>query len=168
LLHNITLYPNLLAVGQEGHTWPVYRNLARAGFDPDKDLLQAYEIADAPFGWRRLRYGGLYHDWNLQSSIEGLFAAGQQLFDGIGTAHASSTGRWAGESAAVYTEQVSLIKPDRNQIDNEKERVYAPVKRKGGTNWKELAAGVAKVMQDYCGDRECCRYYIIPNSGLYP
>lgn len=141
-----------LMVGQEGHTWPVYRNLTRAGFDPDKDLLQAYESTEAPYGWRRLRYGGLFHDWKLMSSIEGLFAAGQQLFDGIGTAHASSTGRWAGEFAALYSDTVALIEPDQNQIDKEKERVYAPVNRNGGINWKELAAGVAKVMQDYCGD----------------
>ncbi|MFA5906625.1 MAG: hypothetical protein WC836_22035, partial [Desulfobacula sp.] len=118
-----------LMVGQEGHTWPVYRNLTRAGFDPDKDLLQAYESTEAPYGWRRLRYGGLFHDWKLMSSIEGLFAAGQQLFDGIGTAHASSTGRWAGEFAALYSDTVALIEPDQNQIDKEKERVYAPVNR---------------------------------------
>ncbi|WP_300465072.1 hypothetical protein [Desulfobacula sp.] len=143
-----------LMVGQEGHTWPVYRNLTRAGFDPDKDLLQSYEMADAPFGWRRLRYGGLLHDWNLQSSIEGLFAAGQQLFDGIGIAQASSTGRWAGECAALYTETIGVAEPDRTQIDHEKQRIYAPVRRDEGINWKELAAGVAKVMQDYCGDKK--------------
>ena len=30
-------------------------------------------------------------------------------------------------------------------------RVYAPVRRKNGMEWKELNAGVCKVMQDYCG-----------------
>jgi succinate dehydrogenase/fumarate reductase flavoprotein subunit len=141
-----------LMVGQEGHTWPVYRNLTRAGFDPDKDLLQAYELAPAPLGWRRLRYGGLVVDWNLQTSLEGLYAAGQQMFDGMGAAHACSTGRWAGNHAAQYAATAKEPIVSRKQIDREKVRIFAPVKRADGIDWKEMAAGIAKVMQDYCGD----------------
>ena len=37
-------------------------------------------------------------------------------------------------------------------IENEKERVYAPVRRKRGIGWKELKAGLARIMQDYCGE----------------
>lgn len=141
-----------LMVGQEGHTWPVYRNLTRAGFDPDKDMLQVYELADAPLGWRRLRYGGLITDWNLATSVEGLYAAGQQLFDGMGVSHASSTGRWAGVHAAEYAKTALKPSVSRKQIDQEKKRVYAPINRSEGIDWKELSAGMAKVMQDYCGD----------------
>jgi succinate dehydrogenase/fumarate reductase flavoprotein subunit len=141
-----------LMVGQEGHTWPVYRNLTRAGYDPDKDMLQVYELAEAPLGWRRLRYGGLITDWSLKTSVEGLYAAGQQLYDGMGVAQACSTGRWAGSHAAEYAKGAAEPVLDKSQIAKEKERVYAPVNREHGTDWKELAAGLAKVMQDYCGD----------------
>jgi succinate dehydrogenase/fumarate reductase flavoprotein subunit len=156
-----------LMVGQEGKTWPVYRSLARAGFDPDQDLLQVYQLGPAPIGWRRLRYGGLVHDWDLRSSLEGLYAAGQQIFNGCGASHACCTGRWAGRRAAAYAMQAA-VRPgepavDRAQVDREKARVHALLERgdrgrKEATqvattmDWKELACGIAKVMQDYCGD----------------
>jgi len=141
-----------LMVGQEGKTWPVYRNLTQAGFDPDKDLLQVYELGPAPLGWRRLRYGGLMHDWDLRSNLEGLYAAGQQIFNGCGASHACCTGRWAGARAAEYAETAHKPAIERSQVEREKARVYAPVTRKGGIDWKELECGIAKVMQDYCGD----------------
>lgn len=141
-----------LMVGQEGHTWSVYRNLTQAGFDPDKDLLQVYELADAPMGWRRLRYGGLIVDWNLSTNIKGLYAAGQQMYDGMGVAHAASTGRWAGNHAAEYSLAVKQGEPDLKQIKAEKKRLLAPTQRAEGIDWKEMAAGLAKIMQDYCGD----------------
>lgn len=142
-----------LMVGNEGTTYPVYRNLTRAGFDPDKDLLQVYEMGPSPIGWRRLRYGGLMNDWTLKTSLEGLYAAGQQLYDGCGCSQALTTGRWAGSMAAEYAKTAALTKPDRAQIDADKNRVYAPLDRsEDGINWKELETGIGKVLQDYCGD----------------
>ena len=141
-----------LMVGQEGKTWPVYRNLAQAGFDPDHDMLQVYQLGPAPLGWRRLRYGGLMHDWDLRSNLEGLYAAGQQIFNGCGASHACCTGRWAGSRAAEYAATAAEPAIDRAQVDREKARVYAPVERHEGMDWKELECGIAKIMQDYCGD----------------
>ena len=37
-------------------------------------------------------------------------------------------------------------------MDEEKARVYAPIKRQGGVGWKELHAGSCRIMQDYCGE----------------
>jgi succinate dehydrogenase/fumarate reductase flavoprotein subunit len=141
-----------LMIGQEGKTWPIYRNYTQAGFDPDKDMLQIYPISQAPGGWRRLRYGGLMHDWNLETNLNGLFVAGQQLFDGCGSSTACCTGRWAGRHAAEYALKTSEPAIDRRQIEADKKRIYAPVGRTGGIEWKELECGVAKIMQDYCGD----------------
>ncbi len=143
-----------LMIGQEGHTWTVYRNLTRGGFDPDKDLLQVYDLGEAPPGWRRLRYGGLVHDWTLKSSLDGLYAAGQQVFDSIGVSQATCTGRWAGTHAADYARGVDLADVVSEQVESEKRRIYEPVLRTEGIEWKELSAGIAKVMQDYCGDRK--------------
>ncbi len=41
---------------------------------------------------------------------------------------------------------------DRRQVESEKTRVYAPIQREKGMGWKELAAGIARIMQDYCGE----------------
>jgi len=41
---------------------------------------------------------------------------------------------------------------NRKQIETEKARVYAPLKQgTGGIGWKELNAGICRIMQDYCG-----------------
>jgi len=143
-----------LMVGQEGHTWTVYQTLTQAGFDPNQDLLQVYEMGSAPPGWRRLRYGALAHDWTLKTSLDGLYAAGQQIFDCIGVAQAASTGRWAGTQAADYALKADPAQFVQDQVEQEKKRIYAPLLRKEGIEWKELCSGIAKVMQDYCGDRK--------------
>ena len=115
-------------------------------------MLQVYELGPAPLGWRRLRYGGLMHDWDLKTNLEGLYAAGQQIYNGCGASHACCTGRWAGSRAAEYATRAREPVVNREQVDREKGRVYAPVKRTDGIDWKELECGIAKTMQDYCGD----------------
>ena len=37
-------------------------------------------------------------------------------------------------------------------MQTEKTRVYAPVKRQDGVDWKEFNFGINKIMQVYCGD----------------
>ena len=41
---------------------------------------------------------------------------------------------------------------DRVQVEQEKVRVYAPINRKGDIGWKELHAGISRIMQNYCGE----------------
>ena len=101
-----------------------------------------------------MRYGGLSHDWTLKSTLAGLYAAGQQLFDRIGVSMAPCTGRWAGTHAADYAMSAEHAEIVRQQVDDEKRRVYEPALRTEGIEWKELCSGIAKVMQDYCGDRK--------------
>ena len=57
-----------------------------------------------------------------------------------------------GGRAAAYAAGRASQPSDRDQVQAEKARVYAPVLRKNGMDWKELNAGVCKVMQDYCGE----------------
>jgi succinate dehydrogenase/fumarate reductase flavoprotein subunit len=147
-----------LMVGQEGKTSiPVYYTLAQAGFDPDQDMLQHYEGSWEGVGppqW--LTYGGfspagLIVNWALMTNLEGLFAAGEQLLAGGGSAHACATGRYAGRKAAEYACTTAEPIIERQQVEEEKSRIYAPMKRTHGIEWKELEAGIARVMQDYCG-----------------
>ncbi|MCP4682089.1 MAG: FAD-binding protein, partial [Desulfobacterales bacterium] len=74
-------------VGEEGKTKvPVLQTYTKAGFDPEKDILQSYGD-----GWRSSSFlpqerqlfglpGGIVNDWKLKTNLEGLYAAGDQLF----------------------------------------------------------------------------------------
>jgi succinate dehydrogenase/fumarate reductase flavoprotein subunit len=141
-------------VGQEGRTLiPIYFNYTRAGFDPDKDLLQAYAgdwMGQGPPNWLVNEGGGLYTDWDLMTSLSRLFAAGWQVFK-VGThANASVSGSYAGNHAARFAKGATLPSINRAQVDAEKVRVYAPLLRKNGIGWKDLNSGICRVNQDYC------------------
>jgi succinate dehydrogenase/fumarate reductase flavoprotein subunit len=146
-----------LMVAQEARTLiPIYWTYNRAGFNPDRDMLQYYDGGWMGVGMRLWRdsadIGGVVVDWNLMTALEGLFAAGGQIFANGDHAYAASTGRYAGRKAADFAKAANEAQTDRRQIETEKERVYAPIKRKNGIDWKELNAGVCKVMTDYCGE----------------
>ncbi len=147
-----------LMIAQEGKTLiPIYRTYTQAGFDPDKDLLQGYGGGGLP-KWRQYSGGGIVSgggpvvDWDLMTSLPGLFCAGGQIFFNGDHAYAAATGRYAGRRAARYATGTGAPAVDRGQVEAEKARVYAPVRRKNGMEWKELNAGACKVMQDYCGE----------------
>lgn len=159
-----------MMVAEEGKTKiPIVEAYTQAGFDPRIDLLQSYimlggemigpkaemvrtglpqqrtfgEVGDA---------GGLVIDWDLKTTLDGLYAAGDQLFAGNYHHHAAATGRYAGRKAAEYAMKTAETVINRKQVEVEKARVYAPVDRKEGIDWKELNAGTCRVMQNYCGD----------------
>ena len=111
-----------LMVGQEGNTRiPVYGVYTQAGFDPDKDLLQANVMPPDGYTyrpwwggmatpqWREAGFlvdgGGVVFDWDLRTTLEGLYAAGVQLAGGANHAASSATGRYAGRKAAEYARQ---------------------------------------------------------------
>jgi hypothetical protein len=91
-------------------------------------------------------------DWNLKTTLDGLYAAGMQLFSPSDHSYCASTGRYAGRKAADYARQVSQGQASAEQIASEKARVYAPIKRNEGLDWKELHAGIARVMQYFCSE----------------
>jgi len=155
-----------LMLSNEGKTRiPVYQVYTQAGFDPDKDMLQTpiidHEVGgegEGPPLWRSASAGGgwgsggLVVDWDLRTSLPGLYAAGNQIAgQNGGHPGAATTGRYAGRKAAEYATTVEPLLPDREQIDAEKDRVYQAIGRHGDVGWKELQAGLCKVMQIYCG-----------------
>ena len=102
-----------LMVDNEGKTRiPVYDTLTRAGFDPDLDTLQvpvmhpsSYLHANFWAGmpvplWRQWGTGGLVVDWELRTSLEGLYAAGGAVYGGGAHSSAAAGGRYAGRKAA--------------------------------------------------------------------
>ena len=158
-----------LMVGNEGKTrLGVYHTYTQAGFDPDKDMLQANVLPPEAAGrnmpwwagvgppqWRGVAFvfgGGVIVDWDLKTNLEGLYAAGSQVA-GTGThTIAATSGRYTGRKAADYALKAGEPNIDRKQVDEEKARVYAPLDRKDGIGWKELQAGICRIMQDYCGE----------------
>lgn len=154
-----------LMVGNEGKTRiPVYETLTKAGFDPDIDMLQvpvmdptAYSHANSWAGitvpyWRQWGTGGLLVDWDLRTNLEGLYAAGGAIFGAGAHSSAAASGRYAGRKAAAYARTAPKPNINLGQVETEKIRVYAPLSQSARSiGWKELNAGICKVMQDYCG-----------------
>jgi succinate dehydrogenase/fumarate reductase flavoprotein subunit len=156
-----------LMIGNEGKTRvPIYENYARAGFNPDKDMLQAPIISQeaggegmGPTQWRdgaaggSWTGGGVVVDWDLRTSLEGLYAAGNQVAACTG-GHpgAAATGRYAGRKAAAHVKTASQAEIEPTQLGRAKERVYSALGQRGDIGWKELQAGIARVMQVYCAE----------------
>jgi len=147
-----------LMVGNEGKTRiGVYDIYTKAGFDPDKDMLQAYGIGlergrAGPRQWRASG-PGVRVDWDFKTNLEGLYAAGSTV-GSVGHSHAAATGRYAARKATAYAQTAGEPVIERKQVEEEKTRVYASVKRKGNMGWKELQAGIGKIMQTYCGEQK--------------
>ena len=143
---------------EEATTRVFINTMKKGGFDISRDQLMAYSYLEGqtPPQYRETGYGGgLVVDWNLQTTVEGLYAAGSQTFAAEDHSYAASTGRYAGRKAAAYACGVgetgeSVV--SREQIDREKSRIYAPTKRDGGIEWKELHNGLSRVMQYYVSE----------------
>jgi len=91
-------------------------------------------------------------DWDLKSSLDGLYVAGEQTFSPGDHSYAASTGRYAGRKAAAYAAGIDRAQYSKDQVAMEKARVYAPMQRDEGIDWKELNAGIARVMQMFCSE----------------
>jgi hypothetical protein len=154
-----------LMIGNEGKSRIIYDTYQQAGFDPDKDMLQVNVMppdqytfypwwgSHGPRQWRGgFLGGGVVFDWDLKTNLKGLYVAGETTYAGGDHAVAAATGRYAGRKAAAYAQTAKAAQASREQVEEEKERVYAPVSRKEGIGWKELRAGIARIMQDYCGE----------------
>ena len=157
-----------MMVGNEGKTRiPIYDTFTKAGFDPDKDMLQAPVMLPGGYAhsnfWsagintpphiRSLAGGGFLVDWDLRTSLEGLYAAGgAPLFGGGCHGESHTTGRYAGRKAADYAKAAPEPVADSKQIEAEKARVYVPLQQsRDGIGWKEINYAIARIMQDYCG-----------------
>ena len=147
-----------LMVGEEGKTKiPILQKYTESGFDPHRDLLQSYGD-----GWKSATFlpqerqlfglpGGIMNNWHLRTNLEGLYAAGDQLFASNCHGHASATGHYAGRHAARYAREATEPKIHPPQVENEKRRVRAPILRGDGIGWKDLAFRISRTMQEYCG-----------------
>ena len=147
-----------MMVGEEGKTKvPVYGELTSRGFDPEKHRLQSYGT-----GWQSASFlpqerqlfgapGGIFHGWDLETNIPGIFAAGDQLFASDCCGFAAATGYYAGRKAAARSAELAPYAPDEAFIEAERQRLYAPLYVQDGIDWRELNRAISKCMQNYCG-----------------
>ena len=144
-----------LMLGEESTTKIIIDTFNKGGYDPSRDLLQSYKFIEGAGmpQWREAGFGGgVLVDWNLKTTLDGLYAAGGQMFAPEDHSYAAATGRYAGRKAAAYARQVDESKLSRDQVASEKARAYAPLKRTSGIEWKELHAGIARAMQYYVSE----------------
>ena len=144
---------------------PIFQNFQAAGFDPARDMLQVAinrpevtamaswaGIGSTPANWKSGN-GGHKVDWRMQTTLPGLFAAGEGPNYGHGChGESQTTGRYCGRQAAAFARQNPAVEPNREQIEAEKKRCFAAVNRTDGDiGWKEMNYAISRVMQDYCG-----------------
>lgn len=151
-----------MMVGEEGKTKiPILKNYNDRGFDPTKHMLQSYGT-----GWQSASFldqerqlfgapGGILNDWDMKTNIDGIYAAGDQLFASDCAGFACCTGHYAGRKAADYTDTVQLEDYDAGEADRERARLFSPLYREEGMDWRELNMAIAKAMQNYCGGVKC-------------
>ncbi|MCD8368654.1 MAG: FAD-binding protein [Clostridiales bacterium] len=163
-----------MMIGNEGKSrYTIYDLYTREGFNPDEDMLmcpimlpESYQKSKGWFHgepdvarvWRSESGGAqgeLAVDWNLMTNLDGLFVAGAS--SGLeGSSYACSSGFYAGNRAAEFSQEAMDMPPCAQQVEAELDRVYAPIKRTGRAeayvSWKELWGGSARVMQQCCGD----------------
>ena len=147
-----------LMVGEEGKSKiPILDTYTREDFNPNRDLLQSYGE-----GWTSASFlprerqlfgvpGGIFNDWELRTNLEGLYAAGDQLFASDCNGHAAATGYYAGRHAADYAMRISEAVIDYHQVEAEKTRIYSLLNRENGIGWKEFNMHITRIMQNYCG-----------------
>jgi hypothetical protein len=141
-----------LMLNEESTTKIMVKTMTEGGFDPTRDQIMNYsfiEMQSPPQYHEPARGGGIMIDWDLKTTVDGLYAAGTSLFSPQDHSFAAATGRYAGRKAAAYAKTVELGQVCRDQIDKEKERVLAPALRTEGIEWKELHNGLCRVMQYY-------------------
>src|SRR3989304_3043993 len=99
-------------------------------------MLQYYEGGWGGVGLQQWRdsadTGGLVVDWDLRTSLEGLCAAGGQIFASGDHAYAAATGRYAGRKAAAYALSAREAAVDRRPGGGGGTRGYGPVAGGGG------------------------------------
>lgn len=151
-----------MMVGEEGKTKiPILENYSERGFDPEKHILQSYGT-----GWQSASFlpqerqlfgapGGIMHDWDLKTNIDGIYAAGDQLYASDCCGFAAATGYYAGRKAAEYAKTAELLPVDEVAVEEEVKRLYAPLYVEQGMDWRELNMAISKAMQNYCGGIKC-------------
>lgn len=95
--------------------------------------------------------GGINYNEKGETSLPGLYAAGDEYFGGISCA--ANFGWIAGDNAARYAEKAAapVIKNLENVFAQKQKLVASMVGRHQGARWQEVNIALEQIMQDYAG-----------------
>lgn len=128
---------------QEGNS-ALIDNLKEEGIDLRKNPIEfmTYELNSG---------GGIVFNESAETSMKGLYAAGDEYFGGI--SFAATFGWVGGENAAAYIKQKPSPKIDkaRAEIEKRKDLLNAMRNRAVGATWREVNIALEQIMQDYAG-----------------
>jgi succinate dehydrogenase/fumarate reductase flavoprotein subunit len=121
---------------------------ARAGIEAGDKILDLIEWSPAaPIG----RCGPVVNR-QLETSMLGLYACGEAACaDAIvtGLASAATSGARAGKSAAKLAKEISYKKPESGQVLELRERAFAPLKKKEGTEPDQVLLSIQEAIIPY-------------------
>lgn len=119
-------------------------HLQEEGIDPSKHPIEftTYE---------RIVTGGLWFSNNSRTSVQGLYAAGDENFGGM--ANAVVWGWLAGESMAKDLKRLEWGQPKKmtGQIEERAQLLSGMLKQRNGVGWEEANIAIQEVMSDYVG-----------------
>jgi len=150
----------------EGHcedSLPIVLKFAKErGLDTRKDK---FEVTDYRPEFNSLM-AGVAMDENGQTTVKGLYAvgdmAGGSTFGGV--ANAGVFGIRAGKHAAGSIAKMTQADIDENQVANQREMVFAPLKKKRGVEPSEVELKIRHIVERYCGPQ---RSEGMINHGLW-
>jgi succinate dehydrogenase/fumarate reductase flavoprotein subunit len=95
--------------------------------------------------------GGVLYNEKGETSVKGLYAAGDELFGGISCA--ATFGWIAGDSAGPYAQSAPISEAHQAtpRIEERKQLIKEMLERKKGPGWKEANLALQQIMQDYAG-----------------
>jgi len=95
--------------------------------------------------------GGVNYNEKAETSVKGLYAAGDEYFGGISCA--ATFGWIAGDNAARYVKQTGSPEIDkvRAEIEEKKELLDKIRSRETGATWQEVNIALQQTMYDYAG-----------------
>jgi len=95
--------------------------------------------------------GGIHFNEKAETSLEGLYAAGDEYFGGISCA--ATFGWIAGENAAKYSRQRQSPEQDRMKsvIEGKRDLLEQIRDRQLGATWQEVNIALQQIMNDYAG-----------------
>ena len=101
--------------------------------------------------YEMLLAGGIHFNDRGETSVKGLYAAGDERFGAISCA--ATFGWIAGENATGYAKGAELVEIEkvRESIDEKKAFVTEIRNRTTGATWKEAIVGLQQIMDDYAG-----------------
>lgn len=137
-------------LGYDKDTLPDF--ITQKGVDIANGLLEIMLSEGMQAGPSEVCGSGVMIDERCASTLPGLYAAGD-CADQTRCVHASITGGYvAGREAARHAlSSYSAAPPRKEQIDMERERVFAPLKRKGGVPQREFEDILRRIMTEHVG-----------------